>query len=304
MLFRAYEALRAKDYDTAIAAFLKGIEAAPERASVRKDLAYTYLKIGENELAREQFREAMRLEPNDAQVAMEYAFLCYETKEQAEARRIFDRIRKTGNATAEQAFQNIDDPLAAGIERWRRPSRWARQFQRALRIGHAGRAAGRTGAGRRALSKSLASAARPADRAGGPGPRVEGDERRQGRGCGAAGGFAGRGAARRRDGAGTAAGAISLRRRVPRGLELDPGNVELRRELGYLLLRMDRKSEAEAEFRVLTQTAGGSAFRDAAGLPALCARGRPGDAAFRPRARPGTMTISPTACAPYCACRR
>ena len=60
----------------------------------------------------------MRLDPNDTQVAMEYAFLCYEAKEVAQARRIFDRVRKTGNATAGQAFQNIDGPLAAGIARW------------------------------------------------------------------------------------------------------------------------------------------------------------------------------------------
>ena len=57
-------------------------------------------------------------------VALEYAFLCYETKQRAEARRIFDRIRKTGDAesraTAEQAFQNIDRPLAEGIARWSR----------------------------------------------------------------------------------------------------------------------------------------------------------------------------------------
>ncbi len=62
----------------------------------------------------------MEIDPNDTQVAMEYAFLCYETKEQQQARRIFDRIRKTGDATAEQAFQNIDAPLAAGIERWKK----------------------------------------------------------------------------------------------------------------------------------------------------------------------------------------
>src|SRR5262249_2256594 len=40
-----------------------------------------------------------------------------------------------------------------------------------------------------------------------------------------------------------------------RALEIDPGNVELRRELAYLLLRMDRQPEAEVEFRRLTLTA-------------------------------------------------
>src|SRR5271157_3338698 len=119
---RAYTALRARDYDVAVPAFLAAIQAAPTRAGLRKDLAYTLLKIGEPSLARDQFREAMRLDPADQHVALEYAFLCYETKQQAEARRIFDRIRKTGDApfknTAEQAFQNIDQPLATGIARW------------------------------------------------------------------------------------------------------------------------------------------------------------------------------------------
>jgi len=116
----AYRALRANLYDEAVRAFHQAIVAAPDRASVRKDLAYTLLKIGENEAARAQFAEAMRLDPADAQAALEYAFLCHETKLRAEARRVFDRLRKAGNSTAEQAFQNIDQPLAEGIARWKR----------------------------------------------------------------------------------------------------------------------------------------------------------------------------------------
>ncbi|MCX6628357.1 MAG: hypothetical protein NTW28_12095 [Candidatus Solibacter sp.] len=52
----------------------------------------------------------MRLDPTDATATLEYAFLCYQTKQQAEARRVFDRLRRTGNATAEQALHNIDVP--------------------------------------------------------------------------------------------------------------------------------------------------------------------------------------------------
>src|SRR5450755_3647623 len=117
-LQQAYDALRKKDYDQAIAGFRQAIALAPNRAAIRKDLAYTLLKIGENEAARDQFAEAMRLDPTDQHVALEYAFLCYETKQQSVARRIFDRIRKTGDATAAQAFENIDRPLRDGIARW------------------------------------------------------------------------------------------------------------------------------------------------------------------------------------------
>ena len=114
-LTRAYQALQARHYEEAIAEFRVGIELAPQRASVRKDLAYTYLKVGETEAARDQFREAMRLDPADTHVALEYAFLCNETGQQAQARRIFDRVRKTGDATAARAFAAIDGPLAEGI---------------------------------------------------------------------------------------------------------------------------------------------------------------------------------------------
>ena len=61
----------------------------------------------------------MRLEPKDEHVALEYAFLCHETKQQATARRVFDRIRRTGNATAERAFAGIEAELNTSIERWK-----------------------------------------------------------------------------------------------------------------------------------------------------------------------------------------
>jgi Tfp pilus assembly protein PilF len=255
-LARAYEALRARDYDSAISNFLKGIAAAPERASIRKDLAYAYLDVGENELARDQFAEAMALDPNDDHVAMEYAFLCYETKQQVQARRIFDRIRKTGDATAEQAFQNIDKPLAEGIERWLKAIELgadnfsshfelatlaeqrddldlaAEHYERAWRLltdrrtvlvdlGRVWKALGRTDDANAALlAASRGGEARAAQ------------EARE-----------------------------LLPDRYPfvpefrHALELDPSNVELRRELAYLLLRMGMQPEAEAEFRQIVAMA-------------------------------------------------
>lgn len=258
----AYEALRVREYDRAVALFTEAIRATPARAGLRKDLAYTYLKVGEPEAARDQFAEAMRLDPGDLNAALEYGFLCYETGRQGEARRVFDRIRGSGDAaaraTAERAFENIDRPLAEGIARWsevtaRTPedfsahhelARLAEQrgnlelaathYQAAWRIRPAERSLllelGRvwTASGR----TQQANAALLAASRGSP-PRVA-----------------------------EAARELLLSRYpfVPEfraALELDPGNAELRRELAYLLLELGRKPEAEQEFRVLTETAPG-----------------------------------------------
>jgi Tfp pilus assembly protein PilF len=231
---------------------LKGIEAAPGRASIRKDLAYTYLKVGENIPARDQFREAMTIDPQDAQVAMEFAFLCYETKEQAQARRIFDRIRKTGNAEAERAFQNIDAPLAAGIERWRKAiemgaDNFSAHFELATLAEQRDELplaaenyekAWRQLPDRRSVLVDLGRALKA----------MHEDERANAALLAASRGGEPRAAEMARE---------LLPERYPyvpefrKALELDPGNVELRRELGFLLLRMDRSGEAEEEFRKL-----------------------------------------------------
>jgi tetratricopeptide (TPR) repeat protein len=107
--------------------FEKAAAASPNRGDIRENLAYTLLKTGDSDAAREQFGEAMRIEPGDLHLALEYAFLCYEAREnaparKAEARRIFAHVGESADAasraTAAQAFENIDAPLAAGIARW------------------------------------------------------------------------------------------------------------------------------------------------------------------------------------------
>ncbi len=251
-LEKAYAALRAKDYDVAIEQFRLSAGLAPERASIHKDLAYMLLKTGDTEEARDQFAEAMRLEPTDDHVALEYAFLCYETKQRVIARRVFDRIRKNGNATAAEAFENVDRPLREGIARWQQalgmsPDNFsaheelahlaeqrdeldlaAEHYEKAwhlrpdrrdllLDLGRVWQAQNRP---EEALSALLA-----ASRAGEP--RVAEEAREL------------------------------LPARYPfvyefeKALALDPANVELRRELAYLHLEMKSREQAEKEFEAV-----------------------------------------------------
>jgi Tfp pilus assembly protein PilF len=256
-LNKAYEALRARGYDDAIALFVKAIDAAPARPAVRKDLAYTYLKIGENTAARDQFREAMLLDPKDFHVALEYAFLCNETKEQAQARRVFDRVRHTGDpesrATAERAFQNIDRPLAEGIARWTQAiqlgaDNFSAHFEIAtlaeqrdeleLAAQHYEKA-WRLIPDRRSVLVDLGRVLKSLNRT----------EEANAALLAASRGGEPRAAEAARELLPTRYPYVS---EFQRALQLDPKNLDLRRELAYLLLRMNRQAEAEQEFRQLT----------------------------------------------------
>jgi Tfp pilus assembly protein PilF len=256
-LNKAYEALRTRGYDDAIALFLKAIDAAPARPAVRKDLAYTYLKIGENTAARDQFREAMLLDPKDFHVALEYAFLCNETKEQAQARRVFDRVRHAGDpqsrATAERAFRNIDRPLAEGIARWTQAiqlgaDNFSAHFELAtlaeqrdeleLAAQHYEKA-WRLIPDRRSVLVDLGRVLKSLNRT----------EEANAALLAASRGGEPRAAEAARELLPTRYPYVS---EFQRALQLDPKNLDLRRELAYLLLRMNRQSEAEEEFRQLT----------------------------------------------------
>jgi tetratricopeptide (TPR) repeat protein len=263
-LAQAYDALHTSNYGVAIAQFRQAIADAPTKITLHKDLAYTYLKVGENAGALDQFREAMRLDANDTSVALEYAFLCNESTAPGpcptEARRVFDRIRKsTGHAadaaTAERAFQNVDGPLVAGIERWKKAiemgandfsahyelaSLAERRDELALAAEHYQKA-WQTLPDRRSalvdLGRVWKALDRPEDSTAALLAASRGGEPR----------------------------AAELARellpdRYPyvaefrRSLVLDPHNAELRRDLAYLLLRMGHQPAAEQEFRVIADT--------------------------------------------------
>ena len=88
-------------------------------------IAYTLLKTGDDAEARDEFEAAMKLNPKDETAALEFAFLKL-SRPRSRFRRdaCLTALRKSANAqtraTAEQAFQNIDQPLADGIARWNR----------------------------------------------------------------------------------------------------------------------------------------------------------------------------------------
>src|SRR5262249_49253269 len=184
----------------------------------------------------------------------------HETGMKEEARHVFDRVRKTGDpvsrATAEQAFENIDRPLAAGIERWKK----------ALELAPAGFMAHHELAGLAEQRDELELAAEQYRKAWEVLP-----SRRQtlvdlGRVLKALNrveeaNAALMAAAWGREARAREAAIEQLPNRYPfvsefrRALELDPGNIDLRRELAFLLLAMKNQTDAEREFQALLERA-------------------------------------------------
>ena len=259
-LEKAYERLRARDYDAAIAGFTRAAQLAPQRIDIHKNLAYALLKVGEAEAARDEFAEAMRLDPNDWHVALEFAFLANETGQQRQARLIFDRVRAAGDptarATAEQAFQNVDRPLAEGIARWQQAlERDANNFSAHEDLARL--AEQRNHWPLAATHYEAAWRIKPAER------RLLLDLGRAWKETGrAAESTAALLAASRGAEARTAETARALLPdRYPyvyefrAAIALDPPNIELRRELAYLLLEMGERKQAEAEFQQISRDA-------------------------------------------------
>lgn len=266
-LTRAFDALRLRNYDEAIGAFRDAIAQSPRRADIRNNLAYTLLKTGDSEAARAEFGEAMRLDPSDSHVALEYAFLCFEARDdaparKAEARRIFAAVRDAGDpasrATASAAFLNIDEPLKTGIQRWQQalatsPPGFSAHYELAqlaeqrdqTELAAANyRAAFHLQPERKSVLLELA--------------RVEGTR----------GNAEGRmsallAASRGREPRASELAREQLPARYPyvyefrQALELDPANTNLHQELAYLLLRMSEsgaatREDAEKEFAALS----------------------------------------------------
>lgn len=121
-LEEAYAALRAHDYDAAVAGFREALAAAPARPEIEKELAYALLKTGATLEAREAFSRAVRLDPADERAALELAFLQHETGEAAEALATFLRLAGSKDAQIRQlaaaTARNLEGELDAAIARW------------------------------------------------------------------------------------------------------------------------------------------------------------------------------------------
>ncbi len=258
---QAYDALRAHNYDVAIPLFRQSLAAHPAQPSVWKDLAYVLLKTGDNEAAMDAFGATMKLDTADLHVAMEYAFLAYEQNRKIEARRIFNRIRTSATdpqlrRTAEAAFHNVDSPLAEGIARWKQAVAGAPDnFSAHEELAHL--AEQRDELDLAAQHYLLAWKLKPAYR-----PLLV----ELGRVYKAAGKTEDAMAALLAASRGAEPHAAEKARellptRYPyvyefrNALTLDQGNIELHRELAYLLLAMSLKLEAEHEFHIVADSA-------------------------------------------------
>jgi Tfp pilus assembly protein PilF len=127
VLDEAYTALRERRLEDAARRFELGLKEKPDHLLARKDYAYTLLRLGETQTARDQFGIVFEVDPKDWTSALEYGFLCHETQKRAEARRVFNRVRREADGppreTAERAFASVDGQLEAGIKQWLEASR-------------------------------------------------------------------------------------------------------------------------------------------------------------------------------------
>ena len=71
-----YALLKIRNYGEAIPAFEVALQVHPDNVSLRKDYAYTLIKTGDTEAARDQFAKLEQTNPNDYPAVLEYAFLC------------------------------------------------------------------------------------------------------------------------------------------------------------------------------------------------------------------------------------
>jgi tetratricopeptide (TPR) repeat protein len=122
VLNRAYQQLRLKQYDDAVAGFRQALALDPSQVQVYKDIGYTLQKMGETEQVVDAFESYHRARPGDYQTIMELAYLYAQVQKEDRAleffRRAMDSSDRAQAAQARQGYQNVEGPIVAEIARW------------------------------------------------------------------------------------------------------------------------------------------------------------------------------------------
>jgi len=121
-LDHAYVHIKAGRLSEARFAFEASLEADPQQSAARLDYAYLLLKMGETELGRDQIKRVLMTRKQDDRLALEYAYLAYETGKRAEAFELFLRLSHSGDEAiqkqASETSARLDAELQTSIQRW------------------------------------------------------------------------------------------------------------------------------------------------------------------------------------------
>ena len=122
LLNSAYQHLRNKNYETAIALFQQAVKLDPSEVRAYRELGFTYKKMGEAAKAADAFEAYAKARPEDVDNRMDLAYAYAETQRDAQALEMFRYVQKRGNPAqieqARQAYRNVEQPLLDEIARW------------------------------------------------------------------------------------------------------------------------------------------------------------------------------------------
>ncbi|WP_031495209.1 tetratricopeptide repeat protein [Bryobacter aggregatus] len=123
----AYSHQRAGRLAEARFAFEESLRGNPTNESARLDYAYLLLRMGETVEGRDQMRIVLKARPADEALALEYAYLAYETRKRAEAYEIFLRLKLAQNEAvrkqAQETWTSLETELEQSIARWTEAAR-------------------------------------------------------------------------------------------------------------------------------------------------------------------------------------
>lgn len=118
----AYTQQRALRLADARQFFERALNLDAENAAARLDYAYLLLRMGETERGRDQLQFVLGKQPGNEGLALEYAYLCYETGRRAAAYEIFLRLKLAKNEKvreqATETWERLEAELKTSIARW------------------------------------------------------------------------------------------------------------------------------------------------------------------------------------------